>query len=56
MDNVKVIEVTQIDGTTIEMVEVELPNGGLLSTTKEHWEKTQAEQSTPSVIDEAEAK
>jgi len=52
MDNVKVIEVTQIDGTTIEMVEIELADGGLESMTKEHWDKTQAAQSTPIVTED----
>ena len=49
MNKVKVIEVTQIDGTTIEMVEIELADGGLESMTKAQYDRQQAEQSTPSV-------
>ena len=51
MDNVKVIEVTQIDGTTIEMVEIELADGGLESMTKAQYDRQQAEQSTPNLAD-----
>jgi hypothetical protein len=46
MDNVKVIEVTQIEGTIIEMVEIELPDGGLVSMTKEEYDRQQVEHLT----------
>jgi hypothetical protein len=47
MDKVKVIEVTQIDGTTIEMVEIELADGGLESMTKAHYEELQKQADNP---------
>ena len=42
MDKIKVIEATQIDGTSVEMVEIDLADGGLLSMTKAHWDELEA--------------
>jgi hypothetical protein len=56
MDNVTFIEVPNLDGTITEHALIAHADESFTSMTKEHYEKLQAEQSTPSVIDEAEAK
>ena len=53
MDNVTFIT-DELDGT--EHAIIDRGNGEFTSMTKAHYEAMQAEQSTPSVIDEAEAK
>jgi hypothetical protein len=53
MDNVTFIEVENIDGTTTEHAIIDRGNEEFTSMTKAHYEAQQAEQSTPSVIDEA---
>jgi hypothetical protein len=57
MDNVTFLEIT--DPFTNEVTEHALiahADGSFTSMTKAHYEAQQAEQSTPSVINEAEAK
>jgi hypothetical protein len=57
MDNVTFIEMS--NSVTEEVVEyafIDRGNGEFTTMTKAHYEAQQAEQSTPSVIDEAETK
>jgi hypothetical protein len=56
MENIKIIEVTQIDGSIVEMVEIEVAAGQFVSMTKEAYDKQQAEQSTPNLTNEPAAK
>ena len=57
MDNVTFIEHTDpISGVTTEHAIIDRGNGESTSMLKSTYEAQQAEQSTPSVIDEAEAK
>ena len=57
MDNVIFIEVTDpISGDVTEHAIIDRGNGEFTSMLKSTYEAQQAEQSTPSVIDEAEAK
>jgi hypothetical protein len=53
MDNVNFIKVTGINGVEVEHAIIDRGNGEFTSMTKAHYEAMQAEQSTPSVIDEA---
>jgi len=54
MDNVTFIEITNpITGDVTEHAIIDRGNGEFTSMTKAHYEAMQAEQSTPSVIDEA---
>ena len=56
MDKVEFITVTAIDGTEVEHAIIDRGNGEFTSMLKSTYEAQQAEQSTPSVIDEAETK
>jgi len=51
MENVTFIEVANLDGTTTEHALIAHADGSFTSMTKEHYEKQQAEQSTPIVTD-----
>jgi hypothetical protein len=53
MDNVTFIDVKQVDGGVINFAIIDHGNDQFTSMTKAHYEAMQAEQSTPSVIDEA---
>jgi hypothetical protein len=53
MDNVTFIKVAGIDGVEVEHAIIDRGNNEFTSMTKAHYEAQQAEQSTPSVIDEA---
>ncbi len=53
MDNVTFIEVQNPDATTSEHAIIDHGNGSFTSMLKSTYEAMQAEQSTPSVIDEA---
>ena len=53
MTNVKIIEIESISGEMVEHAIIDRGNGEFTSMLKEHYDKLQAEQSTPSVIDEA---
>jgi hypothetical protein len=55
MDNVKEIEIEGINGIEIHVI-IDRGNGEFTSMPKEYYDKLQAEQSTPIVTDEAEAK
>jgi hypothetical protein len=52
MDKVTFIEVQTMDGFETHAI-IDRGNGEFSSMTKEHYEKLQAEQSTPSVTNEA---
>ena len=52
MDNVTFIEIETVEGLT-EYAIIDRGNGEFTSMTKAHYEAMQAEQFTPSVIDEA---
>jgi len=56
MDKITIIEQPQIDGSIVEIVEIDRGNGEFTSMPKSLYDAMQAEQSTPIVIDEAEAK
>jgi hypothetical protein len=57
MDKVTFIEVTEpITGEVVEHAIIDKGNGDFTSMSKAEYDRQQAEQSTPSVIDEAEAK
>jgi hypothetical protein len=57
MDNVTFIEYTNpISGVVVEHAIIDRGNGEFTSMLKSTYDAMQAEQSTPSVIDEAEAK
>ena len=49
MENVSFIDVEQVDGGVITFAIIDKGNGEFTSMTKEHYDKQQAEQSTPSV-------
>lgn len=51
MENVKIIEVTQIDGSIVEMVEIEVATGQFVSMLKSTYDAMQAEQSTPNLAE-----
>jgi len=53
MDNVTFIEVENWDGTTTEHAIINRGNNEFTSMLKSTYDAMQAEQSTPSVIDEA---
>jgi predicted aspartyl protease len=56
MDKVEFIKVTNSEGLEVEHAIIDRGNNEFTSMTKEQYDKLQAEQSTPIVIDEAEAK
>ena len=56
MDNVTFISIAGSDGVEVEHAIIDRGNGEYTSMLKSTYEAQQAEQSTPSVIDEAEAK
>jgi hypothetical protein len=56
MDKVTFITVTETDGVEVEHAIIDRGNGEFTSMLKSTYEAQQAEQSTPSVIHEAEAK
>jgi hypothetical protein len=56
MDNVTFIEIEGIDGVIETHAIIDRGNGEFTSMLKSTYEAQQAEQSTPIVIDEAEAK
>jgi hypothetical protein len=56
MDKVTFITTENLDGSTTEHAIIDRGNGEYTSMLKSTYEAQQAEQSTPSVIDEAEAK
>ncbi len=56
MDNITIFEAEQFGGVKVEYVLVDKGNGEFTSTEKSIYDKQQAEQSTPIVIDEAETK
>ena len=56
MDNVTFVDIENKDGSTTEHAIIDRGNGEFTSMLKSTYEAQQAEQSTPSVIDEAEAK
>ena len=56
MDKVIFKDVENLDGTTSTFAIIDRGNGEFTSMPKDVYDKQQAEQSTPIVIDEAEAK
>jgi hypothetical protein len=56
MENITIIPDEQRDGTIIEQVIIDHGDGSFTTMTKEHYDKQQAEQSTPSLTDEAATK
>jgi len=54
--SIEIITVENLDGTTTEHVIIDKGNGEFASMPKEIYDRQQAEQSTPIVIDEAETK
>ena len=56
MENVTFIKVKSFGGEVVEHAIIDHGNGQFTSMSKEEYDRRQAEQSTPSVIDEAEAK
>jgi hypothetical protein len=56
MENIKIIQVEESNGTTTEHVIIEHADGSFTSMLKSTYDAMQAQQSTPSVIHEAEAK
>jgi hypothetical protein len=52
MDNITISEVTNLDGSTIQWVQIDRGNGEFTSMPKEVYDRQQAEQSTPMVADE----
>jgi hypothetical protein len=56
MENVTFFTEENLDGTTTEHAIIDRGNNEFTSMTKAEYDRRQAEQSTPSVIDEAEAK
>ena len=54
--SIEIIAVENLDGTTTEHVIIDNGNGSFTSMPKEIYDRQQAEQSTPSLTDEAEAK
>jgi hypothetical protein len=53
MKNVNFIKVTGIDGVEVEHAIIDHGNSEFTSMLKSEYDRQQAEQSTPSVIDEA---
>jgi hypothetical protein len=53
MDNIRFIEVPNIEGITTTFVIIDHGNDTFTSMPKSVYDQQQAEQSTPSVIDEA---
>jgi hypothetical protein len=53
MENVTIIEQPQLDGSFVEVVIIDKGNGEFVSMDKSTYDAMQAEQSTPSVIDES---
>jgi hypothetical protein len=53
MENVTFVEIETLSGTQTHAI-IEHADGSFTSMTKEHYDKQQAEQSTPIVINEAE--
>jgi hypothetical protein len=49
MDNVTFIKVAGIDGVEVEHAIIDRGNGEFTSMTKAHYDKLQAEQSTPNL-------
>jgi hypothetical protein len=56
MENVTFVKVAGIGGVEVEHAIIDRGNDEFTSMSKEEYDRRQAEQSTPSVIDEAEAK
>ena len=55
MDKIEIIEIENpIDGSKSEHVIIDRGNGEFTSMPKEYYDKLQAEQSTPIVVNEAE--
>ena len=50
------LDIEQVDGSIIKFIMIDLGNNQFISMTKETYDKMQAEQSTPIVIDEAKTK
>ena len=53
MDNVRFVSVAGVDGIEVEHALIDHADGSYTSMTKENYDKQQAEQSTPSLTDEA---
>ena len=53
MDKVEFIKIAGIDGVEVEHAIIDRGNGEYTSMPKSEYDRQQAEQSTPSVIDEA---
>ena len=56
MENVKFIKVAEIDGVEVEHAIIDRGNGEFTSMLKSTYDAMQAEQSTPSVTNEAKTK
>jgi hypothetical protein len=56
MDNVQFLDIALPNGTTQTYAIIDRGNDEFTSMLKSEYDRRQAEQSTPSVIDEAEAK
>ena len=56
MENITLFETIEKDGSTTKHIIIDRGNGEFTSMLKSTYDAMQAEQSTPSVIDEAEAK
>jgi hypothetical protein len=56
MNKITFIEITEINGTKVQHALIDRGNGEFTSMLKSTYDAMQAEQSTPSVIDEAETK
>lgn len=55
MEKITIIEQLQIDGTIVEIVEIDRGNGEFTSMLKSTYDEQQAALKTPAVIDEASA-
>jgi hypothetical protein len=51
MDKITIIEQPQLDGSIVEIVEIDRGNGEFTSMSKAEYDKQQAEQSTPNLAD-----
>jgi hypothetical protein len=56
MEKIEIMEVQTSDGAVAEIVKIDKGNDEFIWMRKSEYDRQQAEQSTPIVIDEAEAK
>jgi hypothetical protein len=56
MDKIELVKIAGIDGAEVEHAIIDRGNGEFTSMLKSEYDRQQAEQSTPIVIDEAKTK